>query len=126
MNGNTNLLKVGWVLIAAISICFLSWARTQPAWAALPALAEPTTATPSDPQQYPMVDAVANKIIQKYQNSSCEQLWQEKAQAKNKPKSPEEERVIGLLHNDAQLRHALIEKVAAPVADKMFQCGMIP
>jgi hypothetical protein len=127
MVGNTNLIKLALILIAAISISFLAWTRTQPAWAALPApLLEPTAATPSDPQQYPMVDAVANKIIQKYQSSTCDQLWQEKAQAKNKPKSPEEERVIGLLHNDAQLRHALIEKVAAPVADKMFQCGMIP
>jgi hypothetical protein len=124
MNGNTNLLKVAWILITGISISSLAWVRTQPAWAALPA--QPAAKNASNPQQYPMVDAVANKIIQKYQNSTCDQLWQEKAQAKNKPKSAEEERVIGLLHNDAQLRHALIEKVAAPVADKMFQCGMIP
>ena len=31
-------------------------------------------------QQFPIVDAVANKVIQKYQSSSCEQLWQEKLQ----------------------------------------------
>ena len=28
--------------------------------------------------QYPIMDTVANKVIQKYQTSSCEQLWQEK------------------------------------------------
>ena len=31
---------------------------------------------------------VANKVIQKYQTSSCEQLWEKKGQ----PKSPEERR----------------------------------
>jgi hypothetical protein len=88
--------------------------------------AQPAPASASKPQQYPMVDAIANKIIQKYQNSTCDQLWQEKAEAKNKPKSPEEQRAIGILRNDAQLRHAFIGQIAAPVADKMFQCGMIP
>jgi len=127
MKKNTNSLKVALILIAAISISFLAWVRTQIAWAALPAPhARPTAARASDPQQHPMVDAIANKIIQKYQNSTCDQLWQEKANAKNKPKSPEEQRAIGMLHNDAQLRQELIDKIAAPVANKMFECGMIP
>ncbi len=30
-------------------------------------------------QQYPVMDMIANKVIQKYQNSTCEQLWQQKA-----------------------------------------------
>ena len=30
--------------------------------------------------QYPIMDAVANKVIQKYQSASCEQLWQQKGQ----------------------------------------------
>jgi hypothetical protein len=122
MKGNTNLLRVVLILIAGISISCLAFAR-----AGSPELtAQPAPASASNPQQYPMVDAVANKIIQKYQNSTCDQLWQEKAEAKNKPKSPEEQRAIGILRNDAQLRHAFIGQIAAPVADKMFQCGMIP
>ena len=28
-------------------------------------------------QQYPIMNDIANKIIQKYKNSSCEQLWEE-------------------------------------------------
>jgi hypothetical protein len=126
MKENTNLLKVALILIVAISMSFLAWVRTQIAWAALPAHTQPTAASASGPQQYPIVDAISNKIIQKYQNSTCDQLWQEKAQAKNKPKSPEEQRAITMLHNDAQLRQALIDKIAAPVANKMFECGMIP
>jgi hypothetical protein len=73
-------------------------------------------------QQYPILDAVAGKVIQKYQSSSCEQLWQAKAA----PKSPEEQRVLGLLKSDPQMRAVFLNKVAAPIANKMFECGMIP
>jgi hypothetical protein len=38
----------------------------------------------------------------------------------------EEQRVIGLLQSDPQMRTAFINKVAAPIANKMFECGMIP
>jgi hypothetical protein len=72
--------------------------------------------------QYPILDMVAGKVIQKYQSSSCEQLWQKKGE----PKSMEEQRVIGLLQNDPQMRTAFINQVAAPIANKMFECGMIP
>ena len=72
--------------------------------------------------QFPILDMVASKVIQKYQSSNCEQLWQ----AKGAPKSPEEQRVIGLLQNDPQMRTAFINQVAAPIANKMFECGMIP
>ena len=55
-----------------------------------------------------------------------EQLWQEKAQAKNKPKSTQEQEAITILRNDPQMRAAFIGKIAAPIANKMFECGMIP
>src|SRR6267142_2292897 len=32
------------------------------------------------PPQYPILDMAANKVIQKYQNSTCEQLWMKKSQ----------------------------------------------
>jgi len=72
--------------------------------------------------QYPVLDMVAGRVIQKYQSSSCEQLWQKKGE----PKSMEERRVIGLLQNDPQMRTAFINQVAGPIANKMFECGMIP
>ena len=31
------------------------------------------------PQQYSVLDAVAGKLVQKYQTSTCEQLWKRKA-----------------------------------------------
>ena len=72
--------------------------------------------------QYPIMEAVANKVIQKYQTSSCEQLWAQKQQ----PKSAEEQRVISLLQSDPQMRTAFLNKIAGPVTNKMFECGMIP
>ena len=32
--------------------------------------------------QFPILDTVADKVIQKYQQSTCEQLWQQKGQPK--------------------------------------------
>lgn len=76
--------------------------------------------------QYPVMDRVANKVIQKYQSSTCEQLWQEKAQNQGKTKSPEEQRAIEILRGDPQMQAAFFNKISASVVSKMFQCGMIP
>lgn len=76
------------------------------------------------PPQYPILDAVANKVIQKYETSTCEQLWVKKSQ--NNPPGALEQETLDLLHNDPQMRSVFINKVAAPIANKMFECGMIP
>jgi hypothetical protein len=73
-------------------------------------------------QQYPLLDRVANKVVQKYQNSSCEQLWQERGQ----PKSQREQEAVNFLRSDPQMRNIFIDRVAAPIANKLFECGMIP
>lgn len=75
-------------------------------------------------QQYPIMDKVAAKVIAKYQNSTCEQLWAQKAS--KTPPSAEEQKVIQFLKSDPQMRQAFIGQVAAPIANKMFECGMIP
>ena len=78
-------------------------------------------------QQFPVVDAVASKIVQKYQSSTCEQLWQERSQGRgSQPKSPHEQQAIQMLQNNPQMRAEFINRVAAPIANKMFECGMIP
>src|SRR4051812_48473527 len=76
--------------------------------------------------QFPIMDMLANKVVQKYQNATCEQLWQQKAQKQGQPKSPEEARVVNMLKNDPQMQAAFFSKVATPIVSKMFQCGMIP
>jgi len=72
--------------------------------------------------QYPIVDMVAEKVVQKYATATCEQLWVQRSQ----PKSQQEQELITMLRGDAQMRAAFIDKIAAPVANKMFECGMIP
>lgn len=76
-------------------------------------------------QQYPIMEKVADKIVAKYQQSSCEQLKEEKAKPKEPPNA-QEQKVVELLKNDPQMRKAFIDKIAAPIANKMFECGMIP
>ena len=71
---------------------------------------------------FPLMNMVADKVIQKYQTSTCEQLWAQKQQ----PKSEQEQKVMGLLKSDPQLRSAFLNKVAGPISNKMFECGMIP
>ena len=72
--------------------------------------------------QYPVLDMIAQRVIEKYQGMTCEQLWEQKGQ----PKSPREQEAIQMLRNDPQMATALLNQVAAPIANKMFQCGMIP
>jgi hypothetical protein len=73
-------------------------------------------------QQYPLVDMIANNVIQKYQNSNCEQLWEQKG----KPKTAQEQEAITMLRGDPMIRQYFINKVAGPIMNKMFECGMIP
>jgi hypothetical protein len=75
-------------------------------------------------QQYPIMDKVADKIILKYEQSSCEQLQQKQQQ--KAPPSAGEVKAVQFLHSDPQMRTAFINKVAPPIANKLFDCGMIP
>ena len=69
-----------------------------------------------------LLDYAADRVIQKYRTSTCEQL---KA-LRDEPKSEKDKLAIDVLRNDTQARVAFIDKIAAPVANKMFECGMFP
>jgi hypothetical protein len=77
-------------------------------------------------QQYPIMEKVVQKVIQKYQTSSCQQLAEEKSHPPTGEKAEIEQRVLQLLHSDPQMRRSFIDQVAAPIANKLFECGMIP
>jgi len=77
-------------------------------------------------QDFPIMDRIAQTVIQKYQQSTCEQLWQERAQKGKAPPPQMEQEAIQMLKSDPQMRQAFINKIAAPIANKMFECGMIP
>lgn len=73
-------------------------------------------------QQNMLLDYAASQMIQKFQAASCEQLKAQKAA----PQTDKEKEAKEFLQNDAQARAAFVSKVAAPVLNKMFVCGMIP
>ena len=73
-------------------------------------------------QKYPLLDMMADNVVQKYQQATCEQLWEQKG----KPKSAQEQELIQMLRTNPQMRTEFLNRVAAPMANKMFECGMIP
>ena len=65
------------------------------------------------------------KVINKYQTSTCEQLAAEKAN----PGAMQEmmqDRAVKVLRENPDMRKAFLDQVAAPIVNKMFECGMIP
>jgi hypothetical protein len=73
-------------------------------------------------QDYPILNMVADRVINKYQSATCEQVWQDK----EKPKGEMEKNLIQMLKENPQMRQVFIDKVAATVANKMFECGLVP
>jgi hypothetical protein len=69
-----------------------------------------------------LVDAAADRVIKKFEAASCDQL---KAQ-KGDPPSEKEKIALDLLRDDPKARVAFIDKIAAPVLNKMFECSIIP
>lgn len=76
--------------------------------------------------QYPVADEIANKVIAKYQSASCDQLAAQKQQAPSGQKAAIEQKAVQQLKQNPQMREYFINKIAAPIANKMFDCGMIP
>ena len=72
--------------------------------------------------QHPILDILAAGVVQKYEQATCEQLWEQRG----KPKSAQQQEAITILRGNPQLRTEFLNKIAAPVANKMFECGMIP
>ncbi len=71
--------------------------------------------------QSPLMDMIAQRVVQKYQSSTCEQLWENKGKH-----GPEEQKFIAFLRSDPATRQAFINQIAGPVVNKMFECGMLP
>jgi hypothetical protein len=69
-----------------------------------------------------LVDAAADKVIAKYEAATCDQL---KAQ-KTEPPTEKEKIALDMLRDDPKARVAFVDKIAAPVLNKMFECSMIP
>ncbi len=77
-------------------------------------------------QQHPMMDAIAQKVIQKYQNASCTELMMKKTTPPTDEQAQKRAEAVQAMRDNPAMRQAFIDKVAAPIANKMFDCGMIP
>ena len=73
-------------------------------------------------QEFPIMDMIANNVVQKYQMMNCEEMWKHKSE----PKTAQQEEFIKILKADPQMRTAFINKVSPTIVNKMFECGMIP
>jgi len=83
--------------------------------------------SPVSPQgPYPIADKVAAKVIEKYQTSSCQQLAAMKKEPPTGPEAELKQRAIAALKQDPQMRQYFLDKVAGPIANKLFECGLIP
>ena len=70
----------------------------------------------------PLADKIADKVIQKYQTETCQQIAANKAA----PPNDMQKKAIEELKKDPKLRQAFLNKVAPAVVNKLFDCGMIP
>ena len=73
-----------------------------------------------------LVDYAADQMVAKFQTSSCEELKADKEKPKTDEQKAKAQSAKEFLQNDAQARAAFVDKVAAPVLNKMFECGMLP
>lgn len=72
------------------------------------------------------MEKAAQKVIEKYRSSSCEQLAEQKRQPPSGQQAEMMKKVVGMLRSNPKMREQFLNKVAPPIANKMFECGMIP
>ena len=75
---------------------------------------------------YPIMEKIADKVVQKYKTSSCQDLAAQKSHPPTGQQAQMEKRVVEMLRQDPKMRAAFLSRVAAPIADKLLMCGMIP
>ncbi len=82
------------------------------------------------PSQDKLLDVAANLVIAKYQNASCEEVAQMQPQA-GAPATDDanaalQQKAIEMLKNNPEMREKFINRVAGPIANKMFDCNLVP
>jgi hypothetical protein len=63
-----------------------------------------TNVASSQAPQYPVLQQIAEKVIAKYQTSSCAQLWQEKQTPPSAQKAEKTQKVVEQLRNNPDMR----------------------
>ncbi|WP_318728090.1 hypothetical protein [Roseofilum sp. Guam] len=81
------------------------------------------------PSQEMLMDVATNLVTQKFVNSSCEDLSQIKSTDPSQATGPEaalQKKAIEMLRNNPQVREEFINRVAPQIANRMFECELIP
>ncbi len=76
--------------------------------------------------RYPLMEKIAQNVILRYQNVSCQELVQQKMQKVTPEQAQLKQRVVALLRNDPQMRKEFFHRVSGTIVNKMFECGFIP
>lgn len=87
-----------------------------------------------DPLPAEVVNAIAQKTIQKFNNSSCQDLAASMAKQHANQGNPQSEtlkdqitaRFIQRLRQDPQLTQEFFNQISTPVLTKLFECGLVP
>ena len=75
---------------------------------------------------YPIMDWIAQRVVQKYQTSSCEQLAAQRAPAIGGNAEPDGAAGRPNAAPKPAKCEAFLNRMAGPIANKLFECGMIP
>ena len=79
-----------------------------------------------------LLDIISNLVIKKYQSTSCQELAKMKPQANSNsstsgtPEAVIQAKAIEMLRQNPEMRKKFINRVAGPIANKMFECKAIP
>jgi hypothetical protein len=76
--------------------------------------------------KYPLMEEIAQSVVQKYQSATCRDLQRHVTKEPTGQEAEFREAAIRLLENNAEMRKEFINRVAAPIVNKLFECGMIP
>jgi hypothetical protein len=67
--------------------------------------------------------------MEKYRTTSCADLKAKKEAPKSAQPADQaqmKQKVVMLLRNDPKMREHFLNMIAGPIANKMFECGMVP
>jgi hypothetical protein len=75
---------------------------------------------------YPIADALAAKLVQKYNSATCADLAADRAAPTSAQKDAMKDQVADALRGDPAMRADFVNKVAPTIVNKMIVCGFIP
>jgi hypothetical protein len=94
--------------------------------ALLSALALPLYAPLACAQSYPEADRLAEQVIERYRSASCEEIKERRTRSLSPEQEKRRHQIVEQLLADPSMRTHFLNKIAGPIANRMFDCGLIP